>query len=126
MPHISFKTSSQSHFILTLIMVVICSLNVYSQNSNTKSVVNIVFTSDAHYGITRAKFRGDTNVPGYRVNAAMISQINTLPSLTLPAGKTVGAIDYVIEGGDIANRMEVPIQSAAISWGQFEKDYMHS
>ena len=26
------------------------------------SVINMVFTSDAHYGITRPKFRGDTNV----------------------------------------------------------------
>src|SRR5579872_2325166 len=67
-------------------------------------VINIVFTSDAHYGITRAKFRGDTNVAAYKVNAAMISQVNTLPGLTLPAGeginsgKKAGPVDYVIEG----------------------------
>jgi len=88
-------------------------------------VINMVYTSDAHYGITRPKFRGDTNVPGYRVNAAMIKQMNTVPTLTLPNGQTVGAIDYVIQSGDIANRMEIPIQSAATSWSQFEKDYMH-
>jgi len=34
-------------------------------------------------------------------------------------------VDYIVEGGDIANRMEVPIQSAAESWAQFEGDYMH-
>jgi hypothetical protein len=88
-------------------------------------VINMVFTSDAHYGITRPKFRGDTNVAGYKVNAAMIQQINTLPALMLPTGKVVGPVDYVIQTGDIANRMEIPIQSAATSWGQFEKDYMH-
>ncbi len=93
-------------------------------------VVQMVFTSDAHYGITRAKFRGDTNVTGHAVNAAMIKQINTLPGLTLPAdggvnaGNVTGGIDYLIEGGDIANRMEIPIQSAAASWAQFETDYM--
>jgi hypothetical protein len=95
-------------------------------------VVQMIFTSDAHYGITRAKFRGDTNVTGHVVNAAMVKQMNTLSQLTLPAdggvnaGKTTGGIDYVIEGGDIANRMEAPIQSAAASWAQFETDYMHS
>jgi len=93
------------------------------------NVINIVFTSDAHYGITRAKFRGDTNVAGHTVNLAMIRQINTLPSLTLPeddgiaAGKKIAAVDYLIETGDISNRMEYPLQSAATSWGQFSKDY---
>ena len=96
------------------------------------SVINMVFTSDAHYGITRKKFRGDTNVASYIVNAAMIRQINTIPGLTLPAdggigaGKKVGAVDYLVETGDIANRMEAHIQSAAASWEQFENDYMHS
>jgi len=107
--HISFFT------IISLIFVV----SVHGQ------VINIVYTSDAHYGITRPKFRGDTNVPGYRVNAAMINQMNTVPSLILPNGQTVGAVDYVIQSGDIANRMEIPIQSAATSWSQFETDYIH-
>jgi hypothetical protein len=102
----------------------------YSQTKGTE-ITNIVFTSDAHYGITRGKFRGDTNVTSSRVNAAMIGQINSLPGFILTAdggvnaGKQVSYIDYIIEGGDIANRMEVPIQSAAASWGQFEADYMH-
>ena len=92
----------------------------------------MVFTSDAHYGITREKFRGDTAVASYIVNAALIKQVNNLPNSTIPAdggisaGKLVGGIDYVIEGGDIANRMEIPIQSAAASWAQFAKDYMGS
>ncbi len=94
--------------------------------------VNIIFTSDAHYGIMRAKFRGDTNVISYKVNKAMVSQMNTVPGLKLPAdgginsGKTAGPVDFVIEGGDIANRMEPPVQSAAISWAQFENEYMHN
>jgi hypothetical protein len=94
--------------------------------------IQMVFTSDAHYGIMREKFRGDTAVAGYIVNAALVKQINTIPYTTLPndggvnASNKTGGIDYVIEGGDIANRMETPIQSAATSWAQFEKDYMHS
>ncbi|MBW4891602.1 hypothetical protein KXQ82_17885 [Mucilaginibacter sp. HMF5004] len=92
----------------------------------------MVFSSDAHYGISRPNFRGDTAVAGYKVNAAMIKQINSLPGLTLPqdggvgGGRTIGAVDYVVQTGDIANRQEVPIQSAAASWGQFEYDYIKS
>ena len=94
--------------------------------------IQMVFTSDAHYGITRAKFRGDSNVVSYKVNEAMIRQMNTLPGMVLPtgdgvnAGKAVGGVDYIIEGGDIANRMEPPVQSAAASWAQFENEYMHN
>ena len=116
-----------------LLLVIFClqsSQKAFSQ-ANPASLVNIVFTSDAHYGISRAKFRGDTNVAGYLVNQTMVNQINTLPNLILPAdsglngGKKTGGIDYLIEGGDIANRMEIPIQSAATSWAQFEATYLH-
>jgi hypothetical protein len=45
------------------------------------------------------------------------------------AGSPVGAIDMVIETGDIANRMEVvsnvQAQSAAASWAQFSIDYIN-
>jgi hypothetical protein len=94
-------------------------------------VIHIVFTSDAHYGITRAKFRGDTVVPSQTVNEAMIAEMNRLPQTSAPndngvdAGKKINAVDYLIQTGDIANRMEVPIQSAATSWYQFEGDYLH-
>jgi len=103
----------------------------YGQN-NPPPVINIIFTSDAHYGITRAKFRGDTGVMSRVVNTAMIRQMNTLPQLALPAdngigaGNTIGYIDYLIEGGDITNRMEIPIQSAAASWKQFKVTYFDS
>jgi predicted MPP superfamily phosphohydrolase len=112
--------------IIAFLFIAICPKVVLSQT------VQMVFTSDAHYGITRAKFRGDTAVASYIVNAALIKQVNNLPNSMIPtdgginSGKLVGGIDYVIEGGDIANRMEIPIQSAAASWAQFVKDYMGS
>jgi hypothetical protein len=112
------------------LMVILHPQRSYSQ-TKTSPVINMVFTSDAHYGITRKKFRGDTDVIGHKVNVAMIGQINTIPYLTLPAdgginsGRKAGGVDYVVEGGDIANRMEIPVQSAAESWAQFEGDYMH-
>ncbi|HWZ03425.1 MAG TPA: hypothetical protein VNX40_07400 [Mucilaginibacter sp.] len=93
------------------------------------ATVEMIFTSDAHFGITRKAFRGDTNVISDRVNKAMIAQMNSLPSLTFPsdggvdAGNPISGIDYLIEGGDIANRMEIPIQSAATSFAQFSEAY---
>jgi Calcineurin-like phosphoesterase len=68
------------------------------------------------------------------VNAAMIAKMNTLPLVTFPkdgglrAGERVGAVDFVAEGGDIANRQEMaesgPIEPAAKSWAQFKADYI--
>lgn len=129
------KTQPLSYLInkyTLLLLIVLCISNAFGQTSNKGSIVNFVFTSDAHYGITRTEFRGDTNVTGQQVNGAMIRQINTIPYFILPldegvnAGKIVGKVDYLVETGDITNRMEIPVQSAAISWKQFEKDYIQS
>src|SRR5689334_15483226 len=82
----------------------------YSQ-TGAPEVINMVFSSDAHYGISRKSFRGDSNVTGTVVNAAMIKQINSLPGAEIPndggvnAGNTVGPIDFIVQAGDIANRM---------------------
>jgi hypothetical protein len=99
------------------------------------AVFQFVYTSDQHYGITRTAFRGGTNVDSHIVNAAMVAEMNTLPGTIFPsdsgvrAGSPVGAIDMVIETGDIANRMEVvsnvQVQSAAASWAQFSIDYIN-
>src|SRR5579859_4013295 len=65
------------------------------------TTIQIVFTSDIHYGITRPAFDGDSNVASYLVNRRMIATINTLPALPLPpgqgvnAGQPVGPIDYI-------------------------------
>jgi predicted MPP superfamily phosphohydrolase len=97
---------------------------------STHPVIQIVFTSDVHFGITRPAFDSDSNVPSVKVNARLVSKINHLPALSLPrdegvgAGRTIGSIDYVMIAGDIANREETPIQSAAASWDQFRRDYL--
>ena len=57
--------------------------------------------------------------------------MNNLPNTSFPrdkgvdAGKKITSIDYLVEGGDIANRMEIPDQSDAISWRQFCSDYIN-
>jgi len=93
------------------------------------TTIQIVFTSDIHYGITRPEFDGDTNVASHLVNTRMIASINTLPATVLPADQGIGAaqpvgpIDYMMISGDIANRQEPPYPSAAVSWNQFTRDY---
>ena len=96
--------------------------------------VQLVYTSDQHYGIIRKAFRGLDKVSSREVNAAMVQAINALPGITLPedggvrAGQTVGWADAVISTGDIANRMEGTderlIPSAAECWNLFEKQYV--
>ena len=103
---------------------------VYSQPS--ASTFQLIFTSDAHYGIKRAGFQGGTNVDAAVVNRAMIKKFNEIPSSVFPAdgglkaSRNVGPIDYVVMTGDIANRQETSIQSASISWGQFKNQYIDS
>jgi hypothetical protein len=116
--------------IIAAVILTIFVTKGYAQQSGSNNVIQIIFTSDAHYGITRKTFQGHDSVSASVVNAAMIKKINVLPAVALPedgglnAGKTIGSIDYLVEGGDIANRMEVPIQSAAASWRQFEAGYI--
>jgi len=92
--------------------------------------IQMIYTSDSHYGITRGSFQGATTVNAQTVNAAMVAKMNGMPSVLLPndngvkAGQVVGPIDYVINTGDLANRQEVPIQSAFASWAQFKTDYI--
>lgn len=83
--------------------------------------LQFVVTSDAHYGITRAAFRGRRNVDAHDVNAALVAAINQLPPL-------IGPIDFVVEMGDVTNRAEdnedETVQPAPASWAQFVSDYV--
>lgn len=98
------------------------------------NTIQFIFTSDAHYGITRANFRGATKVDGHTVNAALVAKLNGVSAVTLPddsgisGNKQVGPVDFIVEGGDIANREEgegtAAIQSASASWKQFQGDYI--
>jgi hypothetical protein len=99
-------------------------------SSRPDTIIQIIYTSDVHFGITRPAFDGDSNVRSVVVNGRLVSTMNALPSLPLPAdkgvnaGQKVGPVDYIMISGDIANRQEFPIQSAAISFGQFRQDYL--
>ena len=133
-----FKNISRIFFLrFALLLVFILagtSINGFASQESQQAEIQFIVTSDPHYGITRKAFQGASKVDAHIVNAAMISKINTLPNVKLPAdgginaGKIAGAIDFVVEGGDIANRQEgtseKSIQSASISWDQFKADYI--
>jgi hypothetical protein len=80
-------------------------------NAHGQKPIRIVFTSDVHYGLTR-HFRGVDKVSSKEVNDAQITAI-----------KKLGKIDAIIITGDIANRQEPPVQSAAASWQEFLDAY---
>ncbi len=122
--------------LLTSFLIFSTGLGMSFAQTAAPGAIQFVFTSDAHYGITRAKFRSATKVSSAIVNAAMIAKMNTISAITLPddggvnGNKIVGPIDFIVEGGDIANREEgagaTAIQSASTSWKQFQAGYIDS
>lgn len=96
--------------------------------------VQLVYTSDQHYGIARKTFRGKDTVSARDVNAAMVEAIDALPGISFPddggvrSGEKTEWFDAVISTGDIANRMEGTderlVPSATECWAMFEKQYI--
>ena len=110
-------------------------LAVAALHAQSPAQIQFVFTSDSHYGITRPEFRGGRNVAAIRVNKELVARMSMLPASTFPkdgglkSAAPIGAIDFVVDTGDIANRAETmpaPIQSAAASWRQFNADYLQT
>jgi len=105
----------------------------FSFSGSVQAQIQMIYTSDSHYGITRTNFQGSTAVDAKVVNAAMVAKMNGMSFVSFPsdngvkAGQLVGPIDFLINTGDIANRQEAAssIQSAAASWAQFETDYLN-
>ena len=85
----------------------------------------IVYTSDAHYGITRKDLVSSTaTVTADVVNQQLVASINNLQSC-VGSDPCIGAIDFVANTGDIANRQETgKAPAASVSWGQFNTDYL--
>ncbi len=121
---------------LTLLLVPFLLWGCATQTPQAPQPFQFVYTSDSHYGITREAFRGKKNVNAREVNAALVAQINSLPKLKTPCDEGVkacteiGGIDFLINSGDMANRMTKDakgpggVQSAAASWKDFASDYL--
>lgn len=89
--------------------------------------IHFIYCSDVHYGLER-EFRGSV-VTADSVSRAMLAAFLMLEDTRLPedggvsGGEVFGRPDFVICTGDIANRMEDGVQTAAESWEQFCRDW---
>lgn len=113
---------------LTLILTgLVLSLNNIIAGDGDR-ILNFIFCSDVHYG-TKREFRGERNETADSVNRAMIATFRMLEGTPLPedggvaAGKIFGTPAFVACTGDITNRMEGGVQTAAESWRQFCRDW---
>ncbi len=137
--HFGWKRTGLSLVVVALLACLAIGLAAGSPSSAAApSSTQFVFTSDPHYGIIRATFRGAKDVDAHTVNAALVAAMNGISDVKLPcddggvnACQQVGAIDFVAEGGDIANRSEAMAgapgtysPSSADSWALFETDYI--
>ena len=128
----NYNLNNRVRFIklLNTILFVFLTISMSSCKAQEKNIVQFVYTSDSHFGITRPDFRDAKNVSAKIVNQAMVEQMNTLSMLKLPndngvkSGKIIGPIDYLINTGDIANREEKGVQNAKKSWNEFVTTYL--
>jgi hypothetical protein len=127
----TLSTARICFFSLLLVLALSCKKDSTVDSTTIAPTIQFVYTSDAHFGITRATFQGAVNVNATVVNAKMVEKINSLSTLTLPAdngvnaGKVVGGVDYLINTGDFSNREETGIQSATLSWADFKNTYIN-
>jgi predicted MPP superfamily phosphohydrolase len=119
----------------TFLLLIISNSNVIAQEltkQNKDSIVQFVFTSDVHFGLTKEKFRGKLNVPAIEVNKAMVAVMNQMQGETIPmdggvqSNQVLKGMDALVITGDIANRMEVGIQTATKSWEEFKTVFIDS
>ena len=91
-------------------------------------ILRFVYCSDLHYGLER-DFRGEEDVSADSVSRAMIASFGLLEKTALPLdggvgqGQVFGEPEFIICTGDIANRMQHGVQTAAESWKQFCRDW---
>ncbi len=117
--------------LLRFIVLLFLTISISSCKVKEKDIVQFIYTSDPHFGITIPEFRGNTDVSAKIVNQAMVEKMNTLPTLKfsndkgVKAGKIIRSVDYLINTGDIANREENGIQNAKKSWNEFVETYLN-
>jgi hypothetical protein len=123
--------SSPKTFSLNCLVLLLLVSN-FANAKGKDSIINFIFTSDVHFGLTKDYFRGKENVSARDVDMAMMQVMNNLYTSKLPAdkgvleNKVIGGIDALVITGDIANRMEKGVQTASASWKQFQEVFIDS
>lgn len=110
-----------------LILFIVCVFLSLCLSRAEGRKIHFIYCSDVHYGLER-EFRGSV-VTADSVSRAMLAAFLMLEDTRLPedggvsGGEVFGRPDFVICTGDIANRMEDGVQTAAESWEQFCRDW---
>jgi hypothetical protein len=78
---VSGFSRSLLRYAVALAAVLWAAAGLHGQSSD---VIQFIFTSDSHYGITRPEFQGAKDVDAHIVNAVLVAKINTLPNVKLP------------------------------------------
>lgn len=112
----------KKHFLFAGLVLWLLFITEIADAQTKDSVINFIFTSDVHFGLTKEEFRGKEKVPALEINKAMVQAMNTLSTKST----NIAGIDALIITGDIANRMENGVQSATESWRQFKEVYIDS
>jgi hypothetical protein len=118
-----------------LLVLVILQVSFYSQAQQQKtfnkdSIIQFLFTSDVHFGLTKDKFQNKTKVSAFEVNNAMAYNMSHIVGNILPMDNGIGeneiikGIDALVITGDITNRMENGVQAATQSWEEFKTVYL--
>lgn len=126
---------AKQRFFIFLFFLIAANQNLLAQRhgaSNKDSIIQFLFTSDVHFGLTKEKFRGKSNVPAFEVNKAMVAVMNHMQGETIPmdggvqSNQLLEGMDALVITGDIANRMEAGVQTATKSWEEFKTTFIDS
>jgi hypothetical protein len=126
-PFNAFVYSTKNFFLAGVLGILLISCQSIAAQD---SILQIIFTSDLHYGLYKNNFKNNLNVSAEAVNKTMALQMNKLAGTVLPndhgvqANKPLNAFNALIITGDIANRQEDRIQTATDSWKQFNQSFV--
>lgn len=122
--------NANKFFFLSLILLCVQCSDIIAQQGNER-YIQFIYASDSHYGLFR-EFRGNPRVSSGEVNQAMLKSIQQVQQTIFPedggvrSGELAGGMDFVVNTGEIANRMEEGVQTAAASWEEFEAGWIQS
>ena len=112
----------KKHFLFAGLVLWLLFVNANANAQLNDSVINFLFTSDVHFGLIKDHFRGRDKVSAKEVDLAMMHVMNQLAA----NHSIVAGIDALVITGDIANRMEIGVQSATKSWNEFKEVFVDS
>lgn len=62
----------KKHFLFAGLVLWLLFITEIAHAQTKDSVINFIFTSDVHFGLTKEEFRGKEKVPALEINKAMV------------------------------------------------------